>query len=379
MKAVAAFVARLVLAIGATVALAAPSAHAQEVVKIGFASPLTGGQANYGKDNQNGAQMAIDELNAQKPKIGGKDVKFELMAEDDQADPKMGPVVAQKFVDAKVKGVVGHFNSGVTIPASSVYSGAGIPQLSVSTNVKYTQQGYKTAFRLMADDGKQGKALGEYAVKTLKLKRLAVIDDATAYGQGLADEFAKAVKASGGQVVKHEHTNDKAVDFAAVLTTIKGTNPEAIFFGGYDQQAGPMAKQMKQLGMNAKLMGGETMNSAKFIELAGPAAEGAIASTPGAALESRPGGKAFAEKYKARFNQDIGLYAPYFYDGVMLIAAAMKSANSTDPAKYMPALARAQYTGITGDIAFDSRGDLTHGLMTIFQVKNGKWEVLRRV
>jgi branched-chain amino acid transport system substrate-binding protein len=377
MNVFSATVTRLAMALGAAAALFAPSAQAQDVVKIGFASPLTGGQANYGKDNQNGAQVAIDELNAQGVKIAGKAVKFELMSEDDQADPKMGPLVAQKFIDAKVNGVVGHFNSGVTIPASSLYAGAGIPQLSVSTNVKYTQQGYKTAFRLMADDGKQGKALGEYAVKTLKLKRLAVIDDATAYGQGLADEFAKAVKASGGQVVKREHTNDKAVDFAAVLTTIKGANPDAIFFGGYDQQAGPMAKQMRQLGMNIKLMGGETMNSAKFIELAGPAAEGHVASTPGAALESRPGGKAFADKYKARFGQDIGLYAPYFYDGVMTVAAAMKAANSTDPVKYLPALAKIKHKGITADIAFDAKGDLTHGLLTIFQVKNGKWEVVK--
>jgi branched-chain amino acid transport system substrate-binding protein len=359
-------------------ALAAAPLHAQEIVKIGFASPLTGGQASYGKDNQNGAQMAIDELNAQGLSIGGKKVKFELMAEDDQADPKMGPLVAQKLADAKVAGVVGHFNSGVTIPASKVYSDNGIPQLSVSTNVKYTQQGYKTAFRLMADDGKQGKALGEYAVKTLKLKRLAVIDDATAYGQGLADEFEVAVKASGGQVVRHEHTNDKAVDFAAVLTLIKGQNPDGIFFGGYDQQAAPMARQMKTLGMNMKLMGGETMNSTKFIELAGPAAEGEIASTPGAALDSRPGGKAFAAKYKARYNQDIGLYAPYFYDGVMLIAAAMKAANSTDPAKYLPALAKINFKGVTADIAFDSKGDLTQGLLTIFEVKNGKWEVISK-
>jgi len=367
-----------VAAVGLAAAVSASQLLAQEVVKIGFASPLTGGQASYGKDNQNGALMAIGELNAQNLKIGGKDVKFELMAEDDQADPKMGPLVAQKFVDAKVNGVVGHFNSGVTIPASSVYSTAGIPQLSVSTNVKYTQQGYKTAFRLMADDGKQGKALGEYAVKTLKLKRLAVIDDATAYGQGLADEFAKAVKAAGGTVTKHEHTNDKAVDFASVLTSIKATNPEAIFFGGYDQQAGPMAKQMKQLGMDKiKLMGGETMNSAKFIELAGPAAEGAIASTPGADLAARPGGKAFADKYKGRFGTDVGLYSPYFYDGVMLIAAAMKAANSTDPAKYLPALAKINYKGVTADIAFDAHGDLTHGLLTIFQVRDGKWEVVK--
>src|SRR5499425_859290 len=363
-------------ALSLVIALAAGGAQSQEVVKIGFASPLTGPQANYGKDNQNGAQMAIDELNAQGLTIGGKTVKFELEAEDDQADPKQGPLIAQKLADAKVAGVVGHFNSGVTIPASRVYSEAGIPELSVSTNVKYTHQGFKTAFRLMADDDKQGTALGDYAVKTLKFKRLAVVDDATAYGQGLADAFEAAVKASGGQVVKREHTNDKAIDFNALLTSIKAAKPDAIFFGGYDAQAGPMARQIKLLGMNAPLMGGETMNSAKFIELAGPAAEGSIASTPGAALESRPGGKEFAAKYKNRYNQDVGLYTPYFYDGVMVIAAAMKAANSTDPAKYLPALARIKYKGITADMSFDAHGDLTHGLLTIFVVKNGKWEVV---
>ena len=367
-----------IVAVAAAGILAIGSADAQDVVKIGFASPLTGGQASYGKDNQNGAELAIRELNAQGVKIGGKAVKFELVAEDDQAEPKLGPVVAQKLVDAKVAGVVGHFNSGVTIPASKVYSDAGVPELSVSTNVKYTQQGFKTAFRLMADDGKQGKALGEYAVKVLKLKRVAVIDDSTAYGQGLADEFEHAAKAAGAQIVAHEHTNDKAVDFSALLTSIKGKNPDAIFFGGYDQQAGPMAKQMQTLGMKAILMGGETMNSTKFIDLAGPAAEGQIASTPGAALDSRPGGKAFADKYKAQFGQDVGLYAPYFYDGVMLIAAAMKAANSTDPAKYLPALAKINHPGVTASIQFDAQGDLTHGLMTIWQVKNGKWVVISK-
>src|SRR5215469_2493907 len=298
---------RTMLVLGIAVTAFASGAQSQQVVKIGFASPLTGPQANYGKDNQNGAQLAIDELNAQNPSIGGKPVKFQLQAEDDQADPKQGPLIAQKLADAKVAGIVGHFNSGVTIPASRVYNEAGIPELSVSTNVKYTHQGFKTAFRLMADDDKQGTALGQYAVKTLKLKRLAVVDDATAYGQGLADAFAASVKASGGQVVKREHTNDKAVDFNALLTSIKGAKPDAIFFGGYDAQAGPMARQMKLLGINAPLMGGETINSAKFIELAGPAAEGDIASTPGAALESRPGAQAFAEKYKARVHQNVGL------------------------------------------------------------------------
>ena len=367
---------RLVSFSSLVIACAAGVAQAQDVVKIGFASPLTGSQANYGKDNQNGAQLAIDELNGQSVTIGGKPVKFQLLAEDDQAEPKQGPLIAQKLVDAKVAGVVGHFNSGVTIPASRVYNDAGIPELSVSTNVKYTHQGFKTAFRLMADDDKQGTALGEYAVKKLKFKRLAVIDDSTAYGQGLADAFEAAVKAAGGQIVKREHTNDKAVDFNTLLTSIKGARPDAIFFGGYDAQAGPMAKQMKQLGIDVPLMGGETMNSAKFIELAGPAAEGSIASTPGAALESRPGGTAFAAKYKARYNQEPGLYTPYFYDGVMVIAAAMKAANSTDPAKYLPALAKIKYPAVTADISFDKNGDLTKGLLTMFRVKNGKWEVV---
>src|SRR5215468_4750828 len=365
-------------ALSIALVFAAGVAQSQEVVKIGFASPLTGPQANYGKDNQNGAQLAIDELNAQALTVGGKKVTFQLMSEDDQADPKQGPLIAQKLADAKVAGVVGHFNSGVTIPASRVYNEAGIPELSVSTNVKYTHQGFKTAFRLMADDDKQGTALGEYAVKKLGYKRLAVVDDATAYGQGLADSFVAAVKASGGQVVKHEHTNDKAVDFNALLTSIKAAKPDAIFFGGYDAQAGPMAKQMKLLGMNIPLMGGETVNSAKYIELAGPAAEGNIASTPGAALESRPGGKAFAAKYKSKYGQDVGLYTPYFYDGVMAIAAAMKAANSTDPAKYLPALAKIKYPGVTADIEFDKNGDLTKGLLTIFVVKNGKWEVVSK-
>jgi branched-chain amino acid transport system substrate-binding protein len=368
----------LATALAMLMALVTGAAQSQQVVKIGFASPLTGPQANYGKDNQNGAQLAIDELNAQSVAIGGNPVKFQLQAEDDQADPKQGPLIAQKLIDAKVVGVVGHFNSGVTIPASRVYDEAGIPELSVSTNVKYTHQGFKTAFRLMADDDKQGTALGDYAVKTLKFKRLAVVDDATAYGQGLADAFEAAVKASGGQVVKREHTSDKAIDFNALLTSIKAVKPDAIFFGGYDAQAGPMARQMKLLGINAPLMGGETINSAKFIELAGPAAEGSIASTPGAALESRPGGKAFAAKYKARFNSDVGLYTPYFYDGVMAIAAAMKAANSTEPAKYLPALAKIKYPGVTADIEFDKNGDLTKGLLTIFEVKNGKWEVVSK-
>ena len=348
-------------------------AQASEVVRIGFASPLTGAQAHYGKDNQNGARMAIDDLNARGMKIGGKPVRFELLVEDDQADPKVGTVVAQKLIDAGIHAMVGHFNSGVTLPASKLYFDAGIPQVSVSTNVKYTRQKFKTAFRIMADDDKQGAALGQYATQKLQFKRFAVIDDRTAYGQGLADAFTNTVRAAKAQVVKREFTNDKAVDFRNILTSIRKAQPDAIFFGGYDAQAGPMAKQMKELGIDVPLLGGETMNTAKFLQLAGPAAEGHIASTPGAALESRPTGKAFAQRYRERFKQDIGLYAPYFYDAVMVVAAAMERANTTATAKLLPALRNVRHAGVTADISFDNTGELQQGLLSVFRVTNGKW------
>ncbi len=349
------------------------NAQPADIVRIGFASPLTGPQAHYGQDNLNGARMAIDELNAGKPRIGARPVRFELVAEDDQADPRVGTVVAQRLVDAGVRGVVGHFNSGVSIPASKVYADAGIPQLSVSTAVRYTRQGHRTAFRMMADDDRQGAALGRYATGRLKLTRLAVIDDRTAYGQGLADAFAAAVKAAGAEVVKREYTTDKEFDFRAILVSIKAAAPEAVFFAGYDAQAGPLARQMRDFGLQAPLLGGETMNTARFIELAGRAAEGHVASTPGAALARRPRGSAFAERYRQRYRREIGLYAPYFYDAVMVLAAAMQQAGAADPARVLPALRVIRHEGITAAIEFDANGDLKQGPLSIFRVVRGEW------
>jgi branched-chain amino acid transport system substrate-binding protein len=344
-----------------------------EVVKIGFASPLTGPQAHYGQDNLNGARMAVDELNARSPLIAKRSVRFELVAEDDQADPRTGTIVAQRLVDAGVRAVAGHFNSGVSIPASKIYSDAGIPQLSVSTAVRYTRQGHRTAFRMMADDDRQGAALGRYATARLKLRRLAVVDDRTAYGQGLADAFAAAVKAAGGEIVKREYTTDKEFDFRAILVSLRSAAPEAVFFAGYDAQAGPLARQMRELGLAVPLLGGETMHTAKFIELAGAAAEGHVASTPGAALAGRPRGKEFSERYRRRHQREIGLYAPYFYDAVMVIASAMQRAGSSDPARYLPALRDTRHAGITADIEFDANGDLKQGLMSIFRVAGRTW------
>jgi branched-chain amino acid transport system substrate-binding protein len=349
------------------------------VIKIGQVSPLTGPQAHLGKDNDNGARLAIDEINAQGVMIGGKKVKFEIQSEDDQADPKTATIVAQKLVDAHVKGVIGHLNSGTSIPASKIYHDAGIPQISPSaTAIAYTAQGFKSAFRVMTNDRQQGKVLGEYAVKKMGAKKVAIIDDRTAYGQGLADEVEKAVKASGGSVVAREFTTDRSTDFLAILTTIKGKNPDVLFYGGMDSQSGPMAKQMQQIGLKAKLLGGDGTQTTELLKLAGSSAEGVTASSPGLPIASMPGGKEFEQKFTAKYGQ-IQTYAPYAYDAARVLVEAMKQADSSEPGKYLSKLSAIKMSGVTGPIAFDDKGDVQGGAITLYQVKGGKWNVLETV
>ena len=313
--------------------------------------------------------------------IDGKKVTLELIAEDDAADPKQGTAVAQKLVDSKVAGVVGHLNSGTTIPASSIYSEAGIPQVSPSaTNPKYTRQGFKTAFRLVADDTQLGGTLGKYAVSTLKGKAIAVIDDRTAYGQGVAQEFAKAVEAAGGTVVAKEFTTDKATDFNAILTTIKGKKADVVFFGGMDAVAGPMLRQMKSLGINAKFMGGDGICSTELVKLAGDAVSDNqvfCAEAGGVEGQAKVGMDAFKTKFKAKFGTDVQVYAPYVYDGVKVMVAAMVKAGSSDPAKYLPALAATKdFQGVTGPISFDEKGDIKNGALTLYTYKGGKRDTI---
>ena len=349
-------------------------------IRIGSASPLTGPQAHIGIDIRNGVQLAIDDANASGVEIGGRKVKFELVAEDDEANPTKATTVAQKLVDSKVVAVVGHFNSGASIPASKIYSDAGIPQISPSsTNPKYTQQGFKTTFRVVANDDQQGPTMARYAIDHLKLKKIAVIDDSTAYGQGLADTFENTAKNSGAQIVAREHTTDKDTDFKAILTKIKGRGPDLIMFGGIDPQAGPMVKQMSELGIKAKFIGGDGMQTPNFIKLAGPSSEGVMASMPGLPKEKMPGGTAFLQKYKAKFNSDVELFAPMGYDAVMVFIDSMKRAGSTDPAKFLPEVGKTNYQGVIGPIAFDDKGDLKNGPITIYVVKDGKWQPLETV
>jgi branched-chain amino acid transport system substrate-binding protein len=363
--------------VAALVMLIASCGKKEETAKIGHVGPVSGSIAHLGKDNENGAKMAVEELNAKGVVIGGKKVKLELVLEDDAGDPKQGAAVAQKLADMKVSGVIGHLNSGTSIPASKIYSAAGIPQISPSaTNPAFTRAGYKTTFRVVADDVHLGGTLGRYAVSTLKGKSIAVIDDRTAYGQGVAEEFVKAVKKAGGNVVGQEFTTDKATDFMPILTTLKGKNPDVIFFGGMDAVAGPMMRQMKNLGINAKFMGGDGICTSELAKLAGDGmADGQVVCAEAGGVEGaeKAGLDKFNADFKKKFNVDVQVYAPYVYDALNVMVAAMVEAGSSEPAKYLPVLAKTEgYKGVTGNISFDEKGDVKNGALTLYTYKGGK-------
>jgi branched-chain amino acid transport system substrate-binding protein len=354
---------------------AAGLATAQETVRIGHVAAMTGPVAHFGKDSENGVRMAIDALNARGATVGGRKVKWVLAGEDDGGDPKQATAAAQKLADAKVNAVIGHETSGTTIPASKIYYDAGIPQISASaTNPKYTLQGFNTAFRVVANDIQLGRALGRYAAKTMGVKRVAVIDDRTAYGQGLATEFANGLRGQGVTVVAKEFTNDKATDFSAILTRVRASNPDLVFFGGMNAVAGPMLRQMKQLGLNARMMGGDGICSDEMHKLSGGTmADGQVVCAEAGGVEAagQAGMDKFRADYRKRFGIDVQIIAPYSYDATLAIAAAMGKAGSSSPAKYLPTLARIQYKGVTGNIAFDPHGDIRDGAITLYTFKGG--------
>jgi len=365
--------------------LVAGSASAQQVVKIGHVGPVSGPNSHLGKDNENGARMAIDELNAKGFTIDGKKVTLQLVAEDDGSDPKQGTAVAQKLVDAKVKGVIGHLNSGTSVPASKIYNDAGIPQISPATTAtQYTKQRFPGAFRVVANDAKLGGTLGKYAVETLKAKNIAIIDDRTTYGQGVATEFAKGAKGPGVKIVGKEFTSATATDYTAILTSIRAKKPDLVFFGGMDSVGGPMLKQMKALGIDARFMGGDGICTEALGRLAGDAVgEGKVICAEAGGVTGADQEKAIAD-FRTRFKQKTGtevqLYSPYVYDAVMVMAAAMQAAKSAEPAKYLPELKKINYRGVTGQIAFDTSGDINNGALTLYTFKGGKrskMEVIR--
>ena len=369
---------KMKLTAAAALAMVAGAVMAQDtqVIKIGHVGPVSGPQAHYGKDNENGARMAIEELNTQNIVINGKKIKWELQAEDDAADPKQGTAAAQKLCDAKVAGVVGHLNSGTTIPASKVYNDCGIPHVTgAATNPALTKPGYNTTYRIIANDNALGAGLAHNAADALKLKRIAVIDDRTAYGQGVADVFKNTAKKAGVQIVDEQFTTDKATDFMAILTAIKSKNPDGVFFGGMDPQAGPMLRQMEQLGMaNVKYFGGDGICTTEIAKLAGGAKTlgNVVCAEGGASIQKMPGGTAWKAKYDAKYPNQFQVYSPYTYDATMLLADAMKRANSWDPKVYIPKLKESNYKGVTSNIQFEPNGELKNAAITLYVYKDGK-------
>ena len=367
---------RIALAASA-LCLAAPMSHAQEVqiVKIAHAGPTSGGIAHIGKDTENGVSLALGELNAQNLVIGGKKIKFELVAEDDAGDPRQATAVAQKLCDAKVAGVVGHLQSGTSIPAATVYNKCGIPNITASaSNPDLTKPGYKTTYRMIANDNALGAALAIYAHDALKIKKVAVIDDRTAYGQGLADVFKATAREKGIEVVAEEFTTDKATDFMAILTGIKAKKPDAVFFGGLDAQAGPMLRQLAQLGLtDVKFFGGDALCTEKLPELASKAAsiKNVTCATGGASIQKMQGGTAWKKKYDAKFPGQFQIYSPYAYDATFVLVDAMKRANSVDPKAYLPFIGKTKYKGVTANIAFTAKGELTQPAVTLYVYKDG--------
>ncbi len=369
---------KMKLTVAAALAAVAGMASAQDVqvVKIGHVGPVSGAQAHYGKDNENGVRMAIEDLNAQGVTIGGRKVRFELAAEDDAADPKQGTAAAQKLCDAKVAGVVGHLNSGTTIPASKVYNDCGIPHITgAATNPNLTRPGYKTTFRIIANDNALGAGLAFYAADALKLKRVAIVDDRTAYGQGVAEVFKRTAASKGIQVVDEQFTTDKATDFMAILTAIKATNPDAIFYGGMDPQAGPMLRQMEQLGLgNVKFFGGDGICTSEIAKLSGGAKTltNVVCAEGGASLAKMPGGEAWKRRYDAKYPNQFQVYSPYTYDATFVLVDAMKRANSVDPKVYTPKLLETNFRGVTASIGFEPNGELKNPAMTLYVYRDGK-------
>jgi len=263
------------------------------------------------------------------------------------------------------------------VPASRVYHDAGIPEIApASTGHQYTLQGYDTAFRIMGHDDGSGAYTGAYAVKTLKAKRIVVIDDQTSFGAGLATQFIKGVEANGGTVVAHEYVTDKTTDFSGVLTGIKAKQPDLIFLGGIDVEAAPLARRMHQLQIHATLLGAGGFVSQTFLKLAGTDGEGVTALEPGRPLARMPGGPAFDAQYQARYHAPIELHAPFAYDAAAALIAVTQQTNSTDPKTLVAALHAISRPGITGTIAFDDQGNLKDPAYTIYQVRDGKWNIV---
>ncbi len=342
----------------------------EDVIKIGIAGPMTGPQAKMGADFRNGVSIAVDEWN-EKGGVLGK--KIEVSIGDDQADPKQAVAVANKLVNEGVVGIIGHFNSSCSIPASDVYNRAGIPMITpASTNPLLTERGYKNVFRVCGRDDQQGLVAAEFVKRKLGINSIAIIHDKTTYGQGLADEFKKNIE-SDLKIVYYGGITQGDKDFKTVLTTIKEKRPELIYFGGIYPEAGLLVKQAREIGLNIPFMSGDGTIDPKFIEIAGAdAAEGTFL-TFSPDPKNIPDAKGFIEKYNARFGE-IGPYSVYAYDATNILLNAIKEASTTEGAKIIEKLSSMEFSGALGKIKFTQKGDVSDSPYVVWITKGGRFE-----
>ena len=356
--------------VGLVIAAAAAVTFGDDPVKLGVAGPITGPQAKNGQDLKEGTALAVLEWNAKGGVLGRQ---IEVVVRDDEAQDKNATVVAGELVDAGVAGVIGHFNSGCTIPASNVYKESGTPMITpASTNVKVTDRKFGNVFRICGRDDQQGAAAADFVADKLKLKKVAVLDDRTAYGKGLADAFEKSVTGRV-EVLLHDGFDKETTNFRPYLTRIKEKGAELIYFGGIYDQAVPLIQQAREAGLTVPFMSGDGVHGyqKEFIEPLGTAADGTFTTFPN--TEAAPGYAEFTKKYKAKFGIDAGPYAIYSYASAQILLEAIAKAGTTDAEKVCAAVHAGTFATPVGDISFDAKGDVkTSGYYKVWVIKGGK-------
>lgn len=344
-----------------------------DVIKIGTAGPMTGDQSAFGQDQQNGVRMAVEEWNLKGGVLGKK---IELLVGDDQHDPKQAVSVANKMVNDGIAGMVGHFNSSCSLPASRIYNDQKIPMITHgSTNPQLTEQNFKGVFRVCGRDDQQGMKAALFVIDDMKAKSVAILHDKTTYGQGLADEFRKGVEGKV-KVTYHGGITQGDKDFSAVLTNVKTGNPDLIYFGGIYPEGGLLVKQARALGIKAPLMGGDGVISEEFLNIAGSDAEGTYV-TFAPDVNNIPSAKGFVDTYTKKYGKP-GPYSVYAYVAANMLLQGIKDSNSTEGENISEAVHKMKYEGALGIIEFDDKGDIKVSPYVIWQVKGGKWEQITK-
>jgi branched-chain amino acid transport system substrate-binding protein len=359
---------KLVWSGAALVATLAFTGAASAQIKVGVAGPFTGPNAAFGAQLKNGAEQAAADLNA-KGGINGQ--KIELVFGDDVSDPKQGVSVANKFVGDGVKFVVGHFNSGVTMPASEVYAENGMFMMSPSaTNPKITERKLWNVFRTCGRDDQQGEVAGKYIANNLKGKKVAIVHDKTTYGKGLADETQKAMNAAGVKEVLYEGVNTGEKDFSALVSKIKASGAAVVYWGGLHTEGGLIVRQMRDQGVNAVMMSGDGITTDEFAAIGGPGVEGTLMTFP-PDPQKRPEAAEVVKKFLAK-NFKPESYTLYTYAAFEIISKAAAASKSLDPKKVAEEIRKgAKYKTVIGELGFDKKGDITRPDYVMYTWKKG--------